>query len=117
MKRRDFITRLGGAGLFFTHVMFGNVGIARAEGAVDRLLLPGSIEFNGESYRLSWRSHSKPHYYKQEYLPANQTIERFQRMVLIEAIVRGPISTARWLPSRICSPNASRPIRPSISPS
>src|SRR5262245_39674120 len=89
MRRREFITFLGGGGLLFTHVMLDNVGVARSASAVDRLSLPDSIEFNGESYRLSWSSHPKPHYYKQEYLPASQTIDRFQRMVLIEAIVRG----------------------------
>ena len=90
MRRREFITLLGGAGLLFTHVMLGNVGVARSDSAaVDRLSLPGSIEFNGESYRLSWSSHPTPHYYKQEYLPPGQTSERFERMVLIEATVRG----------------------------
>jgi hypothetical protein len=87
MKRHEFI-RLGCAGLLFTHVMLGNVEIARSDNAVDRLSLPHSIEFNGESYRLSWSSHPKPYYYKQEYLPPSQMSERFQRMVLIEATVR-----------------------------
>ena len=89
MRRREFITLLGGAGLLFIHVVLGNVGVARSSGTVDRLSLPDSIEFNGESYRLSWSSHPKPYYYKQEYLPPGQTSERFQRMVLIEAIVQG----------------------------
>jgi len=90
MRRREFITLLGGAGLLFTYVMLGNVGIARSDSAaVDRLSLPDSIEFNGESYRLSWSAHPTPYYYKQEYLPPGQTSERFQRMVLIEATVRG----------------------------
>jgi hypothetical protein len=90
MRRREFITLLGRAGLLFTYVMLGNVGIARSDrAAVDRLSLPDSIEFNGESYRLSWSSHPTPYYYKQEYLPPGQTSERFQRMVLIEATVRG----------------------------
>ena len=95
MKRRKFIKLLGCAGLLFTHVMLGNVEVARSDSAVDRLSLPDPIAFNGESYRLSWSSHPKPYYYKQEYLPPGQTRERFQRMVLIEAIVRGLISTAR----------------------
>ena len=34
-------------------------------------------------------AHPSPYYYKQEYLPPGQTSERFQRMVSIEAIVRG----------------------------
>ena len=85
MRRRKFIALLGGAGLLFSHVMPGNAG----DGAVDHLSLSGPIEFNGESYRLSWNSHPTPSYYKQEYLPPGQTSERFQRMVLIEANVRG----------------------------
>ena len=89
MQRCDFITLLGGIGPFFIDVMLGKVALARSEGTIDRLSLPDSIEFNGESYRLSWSSHPTPHYYKQEYLPPGQTSERFQRMILIEATVQG----------------------------
>jgi hypothetical protein len=85
MRCRKFIALLGGAGLLFIHVAFGNAG----DGTVGHLSLPGPIEFNGESYRLSWSSHPTPSYYKQEYLPPGQTSERFQRMVLIETSVRG----------------------------
>lgn len=89
MRRREFITRVGGAGLLFAGVILGNAGAARSDGAVDRLSIPDPIAFNGESYRLSWSSHPTASYYKQEYLPAGQTSERFQRMVLIEATLRG----------------------------
>lgn len=68
--------------------MPGNIGIARSESVVERLSVPQAFEFNGESYRLAWSSHPRPHYYKQEYLPSGQTSERFQRMILIEATIR-----------------------------
>jgi len=89
MRRREFITLLGGACLLFIHFTLGSAAVVRSDDAVDRLSLPGPIEFGGESYRLSWSSHPTPYYYKQEYLPPGQTSERFQRMVLIEAIARG----------------------------
>jgi hypothetical protein len=89
MRHHNFITLLSSAGLLFTVLMLGNIGSARSDSAVDRLSLADSIEFNGESYWLSWSSHPKPHYYKQEYLPAGQTSERFQRMLLVEAILPG----------------------------
>lgn len=87
MRRRDFTTLLGSIGLFFIAADF--LSVAHSQGAVDRLSLPASIDFNGESYRLSWSARPTPDYYKQEYLPLGQTNERFQRMVLIEVIVRG----------------------------
>jgi hypothetical protein len=83
------IRLLAVASLFFIYVVLGGVGAARSQPAVDRLAIPDSIEFNGERYRLAWSSHPSSSYYKQEYLPPGQTVDRFQRMVLIEAIVRG----------------------------
>jgi len=62
---------------------------ASSDDAVDRLSVPGPIDFNAASYRLSWSSHPSPDYYKQEYLPAGQTSEHFERMLLVEAIARG----------------------------
>jgi hypothetical protein len=62
---------------------------AWSEEAVDRLSVPGPIIFNAVSYRLSWSSHPTTDYYKQEYLPAGQTSEHFERMLLVEAIARG----------------------------
>ena len=62
---------------------------ARCADLVDRLSVPGPLNLNAETYRLSWSSHPSPYYYKQEYLPAGQTGEHFQSMVLIEAITQG----------------------------
>ena len=78
--------RLAAAALLFAALIAGSSGAADI---VERLSVPGPISFNGESYRLSWSSHPTPYYYKQEYLPSGQTSERFQRMLLIEATVRG----------------------------
>jgi len=87
MRARTIIMLLG-AGVLL-HIMFGNAAVALADAVIERLSLPESIEFNGESYRLSWSSHPTPTYYKQEYLTPGQTSDRFLRMLMIEAIVRG----------------------------
>ena len=62
---------------------------AWSDDRVDRLSVPGPISFNAVSYQLSWSSHPSSHYYKQEYLPAGQTSEHFESMLLVEAITRG----------------------------
>jgi hypothetical protein len=92
VRRREFISLVGGFAMTLPLSAWAQqpaTGNARPDTVVDRLSLPGPLAFNGETFRLSWTSHPKPHYYKQEYLPAGQTSERFQRMLLVEAIVRG----------------------------
>jgi hypothetical protein len=98
MRRRNFISFFGGVCLLLANAMPGNIGLARSEAVVERLSVPQSFGF-GESYRLSWSSHPRPHYYKQEYLPSGQTSERFERMILIEATVR-EVSLAFVMPDR-----------------
>src|SRR6476646_395064 len=114
MKRRDFIPLLGGACMLLADVMLGNVGAARSEGVVERLSVPESIAFNGETYRLSWSSHPKPHYYKQEYLPSGQTSERFQRMLLVEAIVRG-VDINAAVGANVCMLNKRKATDPTVN--
>jgi len=60
-----------------------------AENVVDHLSVPGPLIFNKVSYQLAWSAHPSPYYYKQEYLPAGQSAQNFQRMVLVEAIAQG----------------------------
>lgn len=89
MRRRGFFSLIYCAGLIAAGIMLGQTRVARSETVAKRLSLQETIAFNGESYRLSWSSHPTSDYYKQEYLPSGQTSERFQRMVLIEATLRG----------------------------
>ncbi|HKS83906.1 MAG TPA: hypothetical protein VJR71_00360 [Pseudolabrys sp.] len=89
MRRRGSLSHIYGAGLIAAGIMLGQAGVAWSETVAERLSLQETIAFNGESYRLSWSSHPTSDYYKQEYLPSGQTSERFQRMVLIEATLRG----------------------------
>ena len=77
MKRRKFIKLFGCAGLLFTHVMLGNVEVARSDIAIDHLSLSGPIEFNGESYRFVVEFHPKPYHHKQEDLPPVKMSEGF----------------------------------------
>lgn len=70
--------------IFFTITSFtvkdNNAGIK------DYLAIPGPIQYNKSSYKLSWSAHPTADYYKQEYLPANEKPETFNQMLLVEAV-------------------------------
>jgi hypothetical protein len=59
---------------------------ARAQPATDLLGVPGPISFQGTQFDLAWTSHPADGYFKQEYLPAGERLERFNQMFIIEAL-------------------------------
>ena len=63
---------------------------------------------------MSWSSHPTSYYYKQEYLPTGQTSERFQRMVLIEAIAWG-IDVNGAVASKVNMLNKRKAIDPTVN--
>lgn len=61
---------------------------ALAQSTEDRLGVPGPVLFQNKSYELKWSSQPSPTYYKQEYVPADQAVETFTDMFLIEALTQ-----------------------------
>lgn len=59
---------------------------AHAQEATDHLGIPGPIAFDGESYLLTWSSQPSDGYTKQDYLPAGQTTEAYDSMILVETL-------------------------------
>lgn len=53
---------------------------------VERLGVPGPITFEGQSFELAWSSAPGGGYYKQEYVPAGQSVETYIEMFLVEAV-------------------------------
>lgn len=62
---------------------------ARAQEAKDYLAAPGPLSIGGVEHRLAWSSNPSPTYYKQEYVPAGETPERFESMALVELVTSG----------------------------
>lgn len=59
--------------------------VAAAPGAViERLGVPGPINFAGRRFALAWSSNPDGHLYKQEYVPAGQQVETFRDMMVID---------------------------------
>ncbi|SDF05063.1 hypothetical protein SAMN05216464_11263 [Mucilaginibacter pineti] len=49
--------------------------------------IPETLTFDNVDFKLSWSSHPNATYYKQEYLPKNNTSEHFDDMLIIDFIV------------------------------
>jgi hypothetical protein len=52
----------------------------------DYLSIPGPVTFGDTSFELAWSSNPNANYYKHEYLPAGESLERFNEMLIIEVI-------------------------------
>lgn len=55
----------------------------------DAIGIPGPISFDGTQFGLTWTSHPSETYYKQEYLPAGDTLEAYGQMVMVELLTAG----------------------------
>jgi hypothetical protein len=62
---------------------------AYAQKPVDKLNVPGPITINKKSYVLTWTSHPAADFYKQEYIPAGDDVNKFRSMVLVDVIMGG----------------------------
>jgi hypothetical protein len=64
-------------------------------GVVNYFGIPETISFNKLDYKLAWSSHPNNIYYKQEYVPAGDTVARFRDMIMIDFIQIGlPVKAA-----------------------
>lgn len=53
---------------------------------VNYLKTATQISFNKTAYNLAWSAHPTAQYYKQEYLPEGESLEKFNNMLLVEVL-------------------------------
>ena len=70
------------AGLFLMAFKYVN----NNEPVKDYIHVPGPIKFNNASFELAWSSHPADNYYKQEYLVKGDSINHFNKMVLLDVL-------------------------------
>ena len=51
-----------------------------ADPPVDHLSVPGPLRLDGIEFALAWSAARPPAIFRQEYLPAGQTLERYRQM-------------------------------------
>ena len=74
--------------LFFAaFLLFSVISNGQTSKAVnDYLKVPGPINFDSKSYKLSWSSHPAADYYKQQYLLGGESADRFKSMILLDVL-------------------------------
>jgi hypothetical protein len=80
-KNRTFLILF--AGLLCANISYGQDN----PGITDYLNVPGPIQFNDTSYNLVWSSHPVYTYFKAEYLPTGDTVERFHKMLMLDLLL------------------------------
>ena len=60
-----------------------------ASAQTDAIGAPGPIVFEDVEFALAWTSHPEETYFKQEYVPAGQTVEQFEDMFMIDVLTNG----------------------------
>lgn len=85
---------------------------AQAAAPKERIGIAGPVQFGGVPFKLAWTSHPSPQYYKQEYLPAGQSVDHYKSMLMIELIVSGATvaQSARTMIDNLQTRKATDPV-------
>jgi hypothetical protein len=67
----------------------------------DYLNVPGPLTLDSIYYNLAWSSHPSDNYYIQEYIPKSDSIERFNKMILINVLVSNSIKVDEVVAAKI----------------
>ena len=52
----------------------------------DYLNIPGPVVFENKPFDLSWSGHAAANFYKQEYLPKNESANQYKTMILVDVV-------------------------------
>ncbi|MBK9486116.1 MAG: hypothetical protein IPO01_13205 [Chitinophagaceae bacterium] len=58
--------------------------LSHAQNAVDKLNVPGPIMIGKKSHALTWTANPSAGFYKQEYIPAGDNVNKFKSMVMLD---------------------------------
>jgi len=72
--------------IYFTSLLLIIFSTAKSQ-TIERIGLKGPIEFNNTEFKLAWSQKPNANYYVQEYLPKNETVERFNELITVNVFV------------------------------
>jgi hypothetical protein len=72
--------------LYLTTILLMSFSTIQNE-PIERIGLKGPIEFNKTKFSLAWSEKPNANYYVQEYLPKNETVEKFNELITVNVFV------------------------------
>ena len=90
------------------------IAMTPAAAQSDRLGVPGPLSFMGQDYNLVWTSKPSEDYVKQAYIPAEQKVETFTDMILVEAMA-GSLTPMQAAAAQIQSIEGRKPDDPVVN--
>ena len=72
--------------IYFTSLLLIIFSTAKSQ-TIERIGLKGPIEFNKTEFKLAWSQKPNANYYVQEYLPKNETVEKFNELITVNVFV------------------------------
>ena len=57
-----------------------------SQGKEDYLKIGNKMMLDGQNFNLEWSSHPNKNYFKHEYIQKGDTVEKFNEMIIIEAL-------------------------------
>ncbi len=106
--------------LIFT-LLTGHVSAQLAQGVrqsptapKERLGVSGPVKIGSRSYQLVWTSHPSGNYYKQEYLPQGEDLQRFEHLFSLEALT-GKFNVKDIVGAKIAELNKAKATNPMVN--
>lgn len=84
----------------FILVLFAGFSSRTKNDVVNYLNTKDTLVFKNVAYKLVWSSHTADNYYKQEYIPVTENVEKYNSMLFIDFLIT-PDSTLNVLGQKI----------------
>ena len=93
-------------------IMLAAMGPVAAQPVTDYLGVPGPIVLGDTSYELAWTSQPTAELTKHEYVPAGQTVEHYNQMLMLDFMPAGaaPLELAQGMLQMLEERKASDPV-------
>ncbi|WP_268847018.1 hypothetical protein [Flavobacterium aestivum] len=72
--------------IYFTSLLLITISTIKSQ-TIERIGLKGPINFNKTEFNLAWSEKPNDNYYIQEYLPKNETVEKFNELITVNLFV------------------------------